>query len=143
MNQILRKNLDWSHGWKSQNFTKKIVKIKFLFNFQNFDTIMFAKPLATEIKILLKIWGGGVDGLCKFDIPWGISNFYHTKYWPCFNINRAGERHSLRDFKYLPCQNGCKKTQPNAAENTQSTEGKENSTEDKLVSYSWLKFTCQ
>ena len=32
--------------------------------------------------------------------------------------------------------NGGKRTQPNAAENTYSTEGKENSTADKLVTYS-------
>ena len=36
---------------------KKIVKIKFLFNFQNFDAIMFAKALATEKKYFKKFEG--------------------------------------------------------------------------------------
>ena len=33
---------------------KKIPKIKFLFNIQNFDTKMFAKPLATVKNYLKK-----------------------------------------------------------------------------------------
>ena len=44
---------------KSKFYEKKIVKIKFLFNFQNFDTIMFAKPLATEKIYFKKLEGGG------------------------------------------------------------------------------------
>ena len=35
---------------KVQILRKKIPKIQFLINFQNFDTKMFAKPLATNKK---------------------------------------------------------------------------------------------
>ena len=43
---------------KVQILRKKIPKIQFLFNFQNFDTKKLAKPLATEKKYL-NIFEGG------------------------------------------------------------------------------------
>ena len=42
---------------KVQILRKKIPKIQFLFNFQNFDTKMFAKPLATDKKYFKKLSG--------------------------------------------------------------------------------------
>ena len=58
MYQKLRKNQDDPKAEKVQILQKKIQKIQFLFNIQNFDTKMFLKALATNKKIL-KFFEGG------------------------------------------------------------------------------------